>query len=173
MSIGNVRRNAFNCFGVSAYTGNSEPDAEHAWVMLQQCNEQVKRFRQLAIREGSDLKLTYLLERLEQILARIRALLGILDADDPSVREADSLALFRQLVAEQSTERSIMGLFRQTSYLLSKSVTNHASETGEHYVTEGRREYMHMVGRGLGADALPGKRRFRRGLVVAAHPSKL
>ena len=62
-----------------------------------------------------------------------------------------SLALFRQLVAEQSTERSIVSLFRQTSYLLSKSVTNHASETGEHYVTEGRREYLEMLKRGLGA----------------------
>ena len=54
-------------------------------------------------------------------------------------------------MAEQSTERSIIYLFRQTSYLLSKSVTNHASETGEHYVTEGRREYLDMLKRGLGA----------------------
>lgn len=139
--------------GRQANTDEEEdaPDSAHAWVMLQQCSDQVKRFQQLAVRKGSDIKLTYLLERLEQILARIHALLRILDATTHTEREAESLELFRLLIAEQSTERSIIYLFRQTSYLLSKSVTNHASETGGHYVTEGRREYLGMLGRGLGA----------------------
>ena len=61
---------------------DEQADAAHAWVMLQQCDDQIRRFRQLALHKGSDLKLTYLLERLEQILARIRTLLGIFDAKD-------------------------------------------------------------------------------------------
>ncbi len=134
-----------------AKTVHDDPDAAHAWVMLEQCAAQVKHFRQLAERKGSDIRLTYLLERLEQILRRICDLLAILDADDMQVVEQKSLALFRQLVAQQSKERSIISLFRQTSYLLARSVTNHASDTGEHYVTEGRREYFQMLGRGLGA----------------------
>ncbi|HMR67583.1 MAG TPA: site-specific recombinase [Anaerolineae bacterium] len=133
-------------------TAKDQPlDAAHAWVMLQQCDDQINRFRQFALRKGSDLKLTYLLERLEKILARIRALLGILDEKDVGAIQTKSLALFRQLVAEQSTEHSVTGLLRQTSYLLAKSVTNLASKTGEHYVTEDRRGYIEMLGRGLGA----------------------
>ena len=126
-------------------------DAAHAWVMLQQCADQIKRFRQLALRKGSDLKLTYLLERLEQILARIRTLLGIFDAENSGASQKKWLALFRQLMAEICTDRSVTGLIRQTNYLLAKSVTNHASKTGEHYVTENRHEYIRMLGRGLGA----------------------
>lgn len=128
-----------------------QPDAAHAWVLLQRCADQIKRFQQLALDKGSDLKLTYLLERLEQILARIRTLLGIFDEEDEGAIRSKCLALFCQLVMEQSTERSITSLIRQTNYLLAKSVTNHASNTGEHYVTKDRHEYISMVKRGLGA----------------------
>ncbi len=135
-------------------TENKQADAAHAWVILQQCADQIKRFRQLALRKGSDLKLTYLLERLEQILARIRTLLGIFDAEDEGASQRKWLALFRQLMAELCNDRSVTGLIRQTNYLLAKSVTNHASKTGEHYVTEDRHEYVEMLGRGLGAGVL-------------------
>jgi site-specific recombinase len=143
---------------IAAYRSQLHPTAEsraadssHAHVMLQQCSEQVKKFRQLALHKGSDLRLTYLLERLEQILARINELLGILEAVDRAELETKSLALFRKLVAEQQKEHSVSSLLRQTSYLFAKSVTNHASETGEHYVTENRQQYLQMLGRGLGA----------------------
>ena len=133
---------------------NQQPDAAHAWVMLQQCANQIKRFRQLALRKGNDLQLTYLLERLEQILARMRMLLGIFDVEDEGNSKTNQdkwLALFRQLMAELCSDRSVTGLIRQTNYLLAKSVTNHASKTGEHYVTENRQEYIKMLGKGLGA----------------------
>lgn len=128
-----------------------QTDAAHAWVMLRQTNDQINRFRKLALKKGNDRKLTYLLERLEQVVARIRTLLDILDQDREGTTQSKCLALFRQLVEQQSTEHSVTGLLRQTSYLLAKSVTNHASKTGEHYVTENRHEYIEMLGRGLGA----------------------
>ena len=143
---------------VAAYRSRFDPtlkdreaDAAHAWIMLKQCAEQVKGFQRRALSIGSDLKLTYLLERLDQTLSRIRDLLGILDADDAVTFRTRSLALFRQLVAKLNSQRSVRSLIRQTTALLAKSVTNHASNTGEHYVTEDRREYLEMVGKGLGA----------------------
>ncbi len=128
-----------------------QTDAAHAWIMLDQCDEQLQGFRQLALSKGSDLKLTYLLERLEQVLTRIQKLLDILDEEKEGVFRTKCLALFRQFVGELNTERSVTSLIRQTTYLLAKSVTNHASETGEHYVTENRREYIRMLGSGFGA----------------------
>ena len=126
-------------------------DASHAWIMLKQCEEQIDRFRELALKKGSDLKLTYLLERLEQTLNRIKHLLGIFDAADQTEFKTRYLSLFRELVAKLCQERSINRLIKQTTYLLAKSVTNQASKTGEHYVTENRREYINMLGHGLGA----------------------
>lgn len=128
-----------------------QTDAAHAWIMLNQCDEQLKGFRQLALSKGNDLKLTYLLERLEQVLTRIQKLLEILDEKKEGAFRTKCLALFRQFVAELNTERSVTSLIRQTTYLLAKSTTNHASKTGEHYVTENRREYIRMLGSGFGA----------------------
>lgn len=127
-----------------------DADAAHARVMLQQCADQLKRFGQFALNKGSDLNLTYLLERLEQTLARIQSLLDIVTAEDSATLCQRGLALFRQLVAQQRAERSVKSLIRQTSYLFAKSITNHASRTGEHYVTENSREYLTMLKHGLG-----------------------
>lgn len=126
-------------------------DAAHAWVMLQQCENQIKGLRQRALRKGSNLDLTYLLERLEQTLERIRTILGIFDPGEDETVEQNCLALFRQLVVEQSKERSIVAFVSQTNQLLAKSITNHVSKTGEHYVTEGRDGYIYMLKKGLGA----------------------
>ncbi len=130
---------------------DKEADASHAWVILQQCAEQIKAFRQLALHKGSDLKLTYLLERIEQNFIRIQDLLDVLDTEDEVTFKTKWVALFRQLVVAQKNERDIVSLIRQTSYLLAKSVTNHASKTGEHYITEDRHGYVDMLKRGLGA----------------------
>ncbi len=132
---------------------NEKIDVSHAWVMLQQCNEQVKIFHQLSLTKGSALKLTYLLERLEQILIRVHKLLSILEAyeKDETGTAIMSVALFKELVREQGKENSISNLVRQTSYMLAKSVTNHASRAGEHYVTHNRKEYARMLGSGVGA----------------------
>lgn len=128
-------------------------DVSHAWVMLEQCSEQIRIFHQLSLNKGSDLKLTYLLERLEQILTRVRKLLSILEADEQDEKRAAmmSVALFKELVREQGKENSVVNLVRQTSYMLAKSVTNHASRAGEHYVTHNRKEYARMFGCGVGA----------------------
>lgn len=139
---------------LSGTTGYEKLDTSHAWVMLQQCNEQVSSYSQLALTQGSDIKLTYLLERLEQTLTRVRALLSIIEDDEDSSVEIKGLNLFKELVKEQGKENSVLNLIRQTSYMLAKSVTNHASRAGEHYVTHDRREYAQMLASGLGAGAL-------------------
>lgn len=143
---------------VTAYRSKFDPavkeqqtEAAHAQILLKQCFEQLQEFRQRALSIGNDLKLTYLLERLEQTLSRIRDLLDILDQEDLITTRGKSLGLFRKLVGYLYSERSVTSLIRQNSFLLSKSVTNHASKTGEHYVTENRREYLGMLGMGLGA----------------------
>jgi len=167
---------------VAAYRSQWNPaveersaDAAHAWVMLQQCEEQIKGFSQLALNKGSHLDLTYLLERLEQTLARIYMLLNIFvpndkivdnktvdnkiiesetvdnDTVDNDTVEHKCIAIFRELVSEQNNERSIIYFIRQTNHLLAKSITNHVSKTGEHYVTKGRGEYIEMLWHGLGA----------------------
>lgn len=126
-------------------------DVRHAWVLLDQTDEQIQRFRQLSVHHGSSFELTYLLERIEQTLHRVRDLLFILSAQDDTAVRARAVMLFRLFVAAQPEERSVRHLLRQTRRLVAKSIIGNAAKTGEHYVTETKSEYRTMIWRGLGA----------------------
>jgi len=138
-------------------SGSEYYDDRHAQVLLDQCSEQIERLRRRAVKQGSSISLTHLLERLDQTLRRIRQLLLLLDPGDPQAQRSTSVALFRELVAANARRHSLRSLWQENVKLLSRSVTQQASETGEHYITGNRAEYLQMLRSGAGA-----------GLIIAA-----
>lgn len=138
-------------------SGRQYYDDRHAQVLLDQCSEQIERLRRRAVTQGSSISLTHLLERLDQTLRRIRQLLLLLDPGDPPAQRRTSVALFRELVAANARRHSLRSLWQENVKLLSRSVTQQASETGEHYITGNRAEYLGMLRSGAGA-----------GLIIAA-----
>jgi site-specific recombinase len=132
-------------------------DDRQARVLLDQCSDQILRLRKRAVTRGSSISLTHLLERLDQTLQRIRQLLAILDPEAQESRRAGAVALFRELVTASSRRNSLRSLWQDNVKLLARSVTQQASETGEHYITANRAEYLQMLWSGAGA-----------GLIIAA-----
>ena len=126
-------------------------DDRHARVLLDQCSEQIASLRRRAVTRGSSISLTHLLERLDQTLGRIRRLLNILDPADPDAQRRTSVELFRELVTANAQRHSVRSLWQENVKLLSRSVTQQASETGEHYITSNRAEYLAMLRSGAGA----------------------
>ncbi|AHE98736.1 site-specific recombinase [Thioalkalivibrio paradoxus] len=126
-------------------------DDRHARVLLDQCREQIARLRRRAVTRGSSVSLTHLLERLDQTLARIERLLDMLDPSDPTAARSAWATLFRELVAANTRRYSVRTLWQENIGLLSRSVTQRASETGEHYITQNRAEYLEMFRSGAGA----------------------
>lgn len=130
------------------------PGDEHVRVLLEQCAEQIEAFRRRAVKLGSSISLTYLLERLDQTLERIETLLELLAPEAPERRRAVGVALFKALVRTHARRFSLQSLWQESVTLLSRSVTEHASETGEHYITRDRAEYLQMLGSGAGAGVI-------------------
>lgn len=126
-------------------------DDRHARVLLQQCEEQVERLRRLAISHGSSISLTHLLERLDQTLARIHKLLDLLEPDATEARTGGGVALFRELVTTSARRHGVRALWQENIKLVSRSITQHVSDTGEHYITRDRGEYFQMLRSGAGA----------------------
>ena len=126
-------------------------DAEHARVLLTQVAEQISLFRKRAIKHGTSVSLTYLLERLDQTLARIETLLDILEPGDTERRRSTGVRLFKHLVTNNTRRHSLRALWQENVKLLSRSVTENASHTGEHYITRNRAEYLQMLWSGAGA----------------------
>jgi len=126
-------------------------DDEHARVLLEQVAEQISLFRKRAVKRGTSIGLTYLLERLDQTLERIENLLDLLDPDDAEKRRSTGVRLFKQMVVNNARRHSLRALWQENVKLLSRSVTENASHTGEHYITRNRTEYLQMLWSGAGA----------------------
>ena len=126
-------------------------DDEHVRVLLEQVAEQITLFRKRAVKRGTSISLTFLLERLDQTLERIETLLDLCDPDDLEKRRVTGVRLFKQLVTNNTRRHSLRALWQENVKLLSRSVTENASHTGEHYITRNRAEYLQMLWSGAGA----------------------
>lgn len=135
-----------------------EEDDRHLRVLLDQCREVMRRIHRRASQKGTSLSLTFKLERLDQNLRRIDDLLAILAAD-PRQLSVDGLPpgwvpLFKNLVEGECRKNDIGFYLRRNIELLSLRVTENASRTGEHYITENRREYFGLMRSAMGAGVI-------------------
>ncbi|PJK15235.1 recombinase [Lysobacteraceae bacterium NML07-0707] len=128
-------------------------DDAHLRVLLEQSHDALLYYRKRSLSLGASVRLTYLLERLEQTLQRIQMLLDLVDQNPEQSldKRAVALALFRQLAIAAVQRNSIRALWKQNIGLLARKVSNNASEHGEHYVTDDRRGYFSMLGSAAGA----------------------
>lgn len=134
-------------------------DERHWLVLLDQCRGVAANIRKRAARSGTSFSLTFLLVRLEQNIARARALLEILSdyQDHRGTPEASEKILPRiatltvELIRAECRKNELGEYLRQNARLMSLRITENAGRTGEHYITATRPEYFEMLRAGLGA----------------------
>lgn len=131
-------------------------DASHIAILLGQCTEIIVKIRKHAAREGVSVSLTYLLERLGQCIERMQTLIDLLENQDQSTRKPRLLRFWMNLVEAENREDSLSDLFTRNTDLIALQVTEHASRTGEHYVTNNRAEFWGMLRSGMGAGVIVG-----------------
>lgn len=130
-------------------------DDKHLQVLLDQCNKLIQRIHHHAALDGTSIRLTFVLKRLQQHLDRITTLLALLDSlrKDRSGQASHLICirLFKALVQAQCRKNDLYAHWQQSIGLLALRVTENASRTGEHYITETRSEYFAMWRSALGA----------------------
>ena len=140
---------------IDAYPGSwRKPEAQsidekHMRVLHDQCREVIERVRKRAARDGTSIRLTYHLQRLQQLIGRSDQLLDILadlqdDPDGPAAYPA-IVRLFSRLVRDECQRNNLQQHWRQNVELIALRVTDNASQHGEHYITETRHEYWSMA----------------------------
>ena len=132
---------------------HADPTAEHEdelhmMVLFDQCRDVMVRARRTAASEGTSLSLTFLLVRMEQSLKRLVQLTGVLCArfqPDPRMAAVDRwMRLTHDLVHGENRRNSLREPFGRLTGLLALRMTEHARQTGEHYITTDRAEYAVM-----------------------------
>lgn len=97
-----------------------------------------------AARAGTSLTLTYCLEHLRENLNRLELLTRLLADTEPEHRRATWSGFLRSAVIGDLSRDGIRRHVGRLTRLLALRVTDNASRTGEHYIAEDRREYVHM-----------------------------
>ncbi len=128
-------------------TAVADADPRHALVMLDQCDEAIRKVRNGTGTTGISVDLTYLLERLSDNIARLRLLLGLVDR----APLAAVAALLPVLVAASNRRNDVREHVARNTELVALEVTEHAGRTGEHYIAADRAQYRAMLGAALGA----------------------
>jgi site-specific recombinase len=134
-------------------------DEKHLLVLLLQCRSVAAGIRRRAANSGTSFHLTFLLVRLEQNTIRAETIADILNTYEEKRGAPELLpellpklaALATGLVREECRKNDLGEYFRQTLRLMSLRITENASHTGEHYITESRAEWFGMLRAGLGA----------------------
>ncbi len=135
---------------------SDNPDYKHILVMLQQCLTYTNEIRRNKHKFGASLKLTNLMIRLNQNIARIQLLLRIIIQQQGKIPFEDEVNLLRELVKAENKKHSLREFFGENISLLAFQVTENAGNTGEHYITTTRKEYWRMLLSAAGGGVIVG-----------------
>jgi len=135
-------------------------DEKHLLVLIDQCREMLKKVQNAALTRGTSLRLSYIVVRLWQHLARLETLVQLLTShfnEDPSAAALGSWATFaRAAICGENSRHSIRQHFSQLMGMLAMRITKNAGRTGEHYITTDREGYFGMWRSAMGAGLLIG-----------------
>lgn len=124
-------------------------DDKHLRVLLDQCLVVIERIRKRAGRDGTSIRLTYHLQRLQQLIQRAEELLDIIGTlrEDPDGTAAHRpiVRTFTRLINDECQRDNLRQHWRNNTQLIALRVTDNASAHGEHYITETRDEYITMA----------------------------
>lgn len=132
-----------------------EIDIRHILVMLDQCKVIVARIRRNSVQTGTSINLTQLLQRMLQQVSRLEELLNILHHfNSRQSANPEIVQLFKALVYSECHKNDLHEHWRENMELMAVRVTENASRTGEHYITENRREYFALMRSAMGAGVI-------------------
>lgn len=142
-------------FLTSVNAADSVLDTSHILVMLDQCKAIVSKIRRNSTQTGTSIRLTYLLQRMTQQVGRLEVLLHILtkhaDAKFDTNTHLEMVHLFKELVYSECHKNDVGQHWQENLEVMALRVTENASRTGEHYITDNRREYFALMRSAMGA----------------------
>lgn len=143
---------------LSAWRENPQQPTQQCKHALQHYRKQLDQCRQAAASvythlqaHGISVNLVFQLRQLRERLLRVRALLDCLFSATP---QRDTAQLLAHLVTVGQKRRSLRALIATNSSMLAAKVAERSSETGEHYITRNRGEYMQMLRDAAGGGAV-------------------
>jgi site-specific recombinase len=122
---------------------------------------------------GVSVDVVYRLELIELSLARLETLFELLMPQPREERARKSTALIALLLEERQRERSLRDIVRTNTHMLARKIIERAGQTGEHYITETRGEWIKMFFSAAGGGFLTGFTAALKFLIGSLHRAPL
>lgn len=99
---------------------------------------------------GTSLHLTYMLQRAQQHISRIRLLLNLFVIKQKHGKVETISCLVTELVKAEQTKNRVRMFIRETTHILASRIITHSSEKGEHYVGFSKQENIKLFKSAMG-----------------------
>lgn len=125
-------------------------------VYLEQCQEFVNLAFKNAAKYGISSKINQALLKIRQQLTRMENILAVMVIDTKEDVVIKSKQLFFDILDYKSHKTNLRDLVLDSTTLMSHLITNHTAETGAHYITSSRRDYLKMFLKASGGGMIVG-----------------
>ncbi|KOS08358.1 recombinase [Flavobacterium akiainvivens] len=113
-------------------------------VLHHQCLEYVRAAFKNSEKYGISIRVNQSLLRIRQQLERLGVLLPLLAIREEQEAVHDTIALGLNLITYNCYKTNVRELINESTQLISYEITQHTANTGEHYITKSRWEYLRM-----------------------------
>ncbi len=122
-------------------------DVRQIFVLLRQCHDYLEKALKNKDRYGISFQTTIKIVRLQQQLSRMQMILEFLmpDPDGKGLRHGPLVRFIKRILEFNSQKNNVRFFWKNTSRLMAYQITQHSGKTGEHYITNSRKEYFKML----------------------------
>ena len=124
--------------------GNTEKIAEdlaQTRIMIQHCIANIALIDKAAEKNGTSLRQTYLLRKLELLIARLTKLLPVVSYDEADIAFEDLLSLLQHILLAETRPQKLRHFISRNLNMIAYRITENKRKTGEHYITSDSTEY--------------------------------
>lgn len=125
-------------------------------IYAEQCQDFVNIAFKNSSKYGISGKINQSLLKIRQQTQRISEIVNLLIIDQPEDIVIKSKQLIFNILSYKSHKNNISDLINDSTRLISHLITNHTAETGSHYITSSRKQYMKMFYKASGGGIIVG-----------------
>ncbi|WP_265429359.1 recombinase [Chryseobacterium sp. YIM B08800] len=125
-------------------------------IYAEQCQDFVNIAFKNSSKYGISGKINQSLLKIRQQTQRISEIVNLLIIDQPEDVVIKSKQLIFNILSYKSHKNNISDLINGSTRLISHLITNHTAETGSHYITSSRKQYMKMFYKASGGGIIVG-----------------
>jgi len=138
------------------YIESTDLNYKQLFVLLNQCDKYIDTAYSNTSKLGISLKVNQSLIKVKQQLERIKIVLPFIAIDSEAEKEQKNIELIHLLIGLNCNKTNVKKLIKESTQAVAYEITKHEANTGEHYITSSKKEYLSMLWSACAGGAIVG-----------------